>query len=186
MADYPFTTLHPNLGVVRVGPERSFVIADIPGLIEGAAEGAGLGHRFLRHLQRTGLLLHLVDLAPPDPASDPVADARAIVRELARYDEALADKPRWLVLNKIDMVPPEDRQRVVDDFTARFFDHPQVRADDLQQRVFTISGLTREGCEGLCQAIQRHLEATRPAPTEDVDSDVRFAAAHTGDAPREA
>src|SRR5690606_22765652 len=100
IADYPFTTLHPNLGVVRVGPERSFVVADIPGLIEGAADGAGLGHQFLRHLQRTRLLLHFVDLAPLDPQADPVRDARALVRELRRYDASLAEKPRWLVLNK--------------------------------------------------------------------------------------
>ncbi|MFM6922970.1 MAG: Obg family GTPase, partial [Polynucleobacter victoriensis] len=99
IADYPFTTLHPNLGVVRVGAERSFVIADIPGLIEGAAEGAGLGHRFLRHLQRTNLLLHLVDMAPFDENVDIVGEAKAIVNELKKYDESLYDKPRWLVLN---------------------------------------------------------------------------------------
>ncbi len=108
IADYPFTTLHPNLGVVRVGPERSFVIADMPGLIEGAAEGAGLGHQFLRHLQRTGLLLHIVDLAPFDEAVDPVAEANAIVDELAKYDPALAAKPRWLVLNKLDLLDADE------------------------------------------------------------------------------
>jgi GTP-binding protein len=100
VADYPFTTLAPHLGVVRVDENRSFVVADIPGLIEGAADGAGLGHRFLRHLQRTRLLLHVVDVAPLDGNVDAVADARAIVKELRRYDEALYDKPRWLVLNK--------------------------------------------------------------------------------------
>src|ERR1043166_3289943 len=100
IADYPFTTLNPSLGMVRVGHDRSFVVADIPGLIEGAAEGAGLGHQFLRHLQRTRLLLHVVDFAPLDGDADPVAGARAIVRELERYDRALYDKPRWLVLNK--------------------------------------------------------------------------------------
>ena len=105
VADYPFTTLAPNLGVVRTDANRSFVIADIPGLIEGAADGAGLGHQFLRHLQRTRLLLHIVDLAPFDPDADPVHDARAIVAELKRYDPALHDKPRWLVLNKIDLIP---------------------------------------------------------------------------------
>ena len=105
VADYPFTTLQPNLGVVRTSEGRSFVVADIPGLIEGAAEGAGLGHRFLRHLQRTRLLLHVVDVAPLDEDADPVRDARAIVEELAAYDEALYDKPRWLVLNKLDLVP---------------------------------------------------------------------------------
>ena len=107
VADYPFTTLAPNLGVVRVDENRSFVVADIPGLIEGAADGAGLGHRFLRHLQRTRLLLHIVDLAPFDGEVDPVADARAIVKELQRYDPALAEKPRWLVLNKLDLIDEE-------------------------------------------------------------------------------
>ena len=113
IADYPFTTLHPNLGVVRVGPEKSFVVADVPGLIEGAAEGAGLGHQFLRHLQRTHLLLHLVDVAPFDESVDPVAQAKAIVKELKKYDKALHDKPRWLVLNKLDMVPAEKRDALV-------------------------------------------------------------------------
>jgi GTP-binding protein len=111
VADYPFTTLQPNLGVVRIGHEASFVIADIPGLIEGAAEGAGLGHQFLRHLARTRLLLHLVDVAPVEPGADPVKDVRAIVAELKKYDPALAAKPRWLVLNKIDLVPEADRER---------------------------------------------------------------------------
>ena len=104
VADYPFTTLHPNLGVVRVDTNRSFVIADIPGLIEGAAEGAGLGHQFLRHLARTRLLLHLVDIAPFDESVDPVKEARAIVEELRKYDESLYQKPRWLVLNKVGML----------------------------------------------------------------------------------
>src|SRR6195952_4042817 len=103
IADYPFTTLHPNLGVVRVAPEQSFVVADIPGLIEGAAEGAGLGHQFLRHLQRTHLLLHLIDFARFDEAVDPVAQARAIIAELKKYDATLHAKPRWIVLNKLDM-----------------------------------------------------------------------------------
>src|SRR6185295_3194964 len=103
VADYPFTTLHPNLGVVSVGEHRSFVMADIPGLIEGAAEGAGLGIRFLKHLQRTRVLLHLVDISPPDPDADPVKDARAIVAELKKFSKDLVDKPRWLVLNKIDL-----------------------------------------------------------------------------------
>ena len=109
IADYPFTTLHPNLGVVRTAAERSFVIADIPGLIEGAADGVGLGVRFLKHLARTRLLLHLVDIAPFDPSVDPVYEARAIVEELRKYDETLYDKPRWLVLNKIDMIAEDER-----------------------------------------------------------------------------
>jgi GTP-binding protein len=111
IADYPFTTLHPNLGVVSVGQHRSFVMADIPGLIEGAAEGAGLGIRFLRHLQRTRVLLHLVDIAPPNPDDDPVKDARAIVAELKKYSEDLAEKPRWLVLNKRDLLPEKDAEK---------------------------------------------------------------------------
>ena len=110
VADYPFTTLHPQLGVVAVGPLKSFVMADIPGLIEGAAEGAGLGIRFLKHLQRTRLLLHLVDIAPPDPDADPVAGAREIVGELKKFSPDLAKKKRWLVLNKIDLLPPGERE----------------------------------------------------------------------------
>jgi len=118
VADYPFTTLHPNLGVVRVGENQSFVIADIPGLIEGASEGAGLGHQFLRHLARTTLLLHLVDIAPFDPAINPVDEARAIVNELKKYDELLYQKPRWLILNKIDML--EDVAEKVKTFIKSF------------------------------------------------------------------
>jgi len=152
IADYPFTTLHPNLGVVRVGSERSFVIADIPGLIEGAAEGAGLGHRFLRHLQRTGVLLHLVDLAPFDENIDPVADAKAIVNELRKYDEALVEKPRWLVLNKVDMIPEEDRAKVVANFVKKF---------KWQGPVFEISALTGLGCDKLCYALQDYLDSVR-------------------------
>jgi GTP-binding protein len=152
IADYPFTTLHPNLGVVRVDREKSFVIADIPGLIEGAAEGAGLGHQFLRHLQRTGLLLHIVDLAPFDDTVDPVKDARAIVRELEKYDAELSAKPRWLVLNKLDMVPENERQKRVADFVRRY---------KWKGPVFAISALTREGCDGLLYAIYDHLAQTR-------------------------
>ena len=169
IADYPFTTLHPNLGVVRVGPERSFVIADVPGLIEGAADGAGLGHQFLRHLQRTGLLLHIVDFAPFDDAVDPVAEARAIVRELEKYDPALAAKPRWLVLNKLDMIDEGDAKKRVDAFVKRF---------KWKGPVFAISALTRNGCEALIFAIERHLAAQRAAefgdevhsPTDDAGS----------------
>src|SRR6059058_4248343 len=147
IADYPFTTLHPNLGVVRVGPEQSFVIADVPGLIEGAAEGAGLGHQFLRHLQRTRLLLHVVDVAP--------------------FDKALNDKPRWLVLNKLDMVPAEERAARVKDFVKRF---------KYKGPVFEISALTREGCEHLVQGIWQHVHSVQVAeqpPAEEVDP--RFA-----------
>ncbi|MGE0804351.1 MAG: GTPase ObgE, partial [Burkholderiaceae bacterium] len=171
IADYPFTTLHPNLGVVRVGPEKSFVVADIPGLIEGAADGAGLGHRFLRHLQRTRLLLHLVDLMPFDPNADPVRDARAIVRELARYDADLAAKPRWLVLNKIDMIPADERRARIDDFVKRLAG--RGRSARPIERVFAISGLTREGCEPLCLAINEYLEGIRAAENA-AQQDVRF------------
>ena len=152
VADYPFTTLHPNLGVVKVARHQSFVIADIPGLIEGAAEGAGLGHRFLRHLQRTGVLLHLVDIAPFDENVDPVADALAIVNELRKYDEALVEKPRWLVLNKVDMIPEEDRKRVVADFIKKF---------KWKGPVFEISALTGLGCDKLCYALQDYLDSVR-------------------------
>ena len=170
IADYPFTTLHPNLGVVRVGAGKSFVIADIPGLIEGAAEGAGLGHQFLRHLQRTRLLLHLVDLTPFDPDADPVRDARAIVRELRKYDPALAEKPRWLVLNKIDMIPAEEREARVADFVKRY--RGRGRSAMPVERVFAISALTREGCEPLCLAANEYLESIRPSESDAVD--VRF------------
>ncbi len=178
VADYPFTTLHPNLGVVRVGAEKSFVIADVPGLIEGAAEGAGLGHQFLRHLARTRILLHLVDLAPFDEGVDPVHEARAIVEELRKYDPALYEKPRWLVLNKLDMIAPEDRAAKVKEFVKRF---------KWKGPVYTISGLTREGCEALCLAIwqdierQRALELAQAAP-EETEIDVRFAAERAGGA----
>ena len=166
IADYPFTTLHPNLGVVRVGPEQSFVVADIPGLIEGASEGAGLGHQFLRHLQRTRLLLHVVDLAPFDDAVDPVAQAKAIVGELKKYDAQLYDKPRWLVLNKLDMVPTEEREARVKDFVKRF---------KWKGPVFEISALTREGCEPLIHAIYRHVKAEQMVENTPVEVDPRFA-----------
>jgi GTP-binding protein len=162
IADYPFTTLHPNLGVVRVGPEQSFVIADIPGLIEGASEGAGLGHLFLRHLQRTRLLLHVIDMAPFDDSVDPVAQAKAIVGELKKYDKALFDKPRWLVLNKLDMVDNDDRAALVKDFVKRL---------RWKGPVFEISALTREGCEPLVQSIYRHVKAVQEAALPPVDID---------------
>jgi GTP-binding protein len=149
VADYPFTTLHPQLGVVSVGPAKSFVMADIPGLIEGAAEGAGLGIRFLKHLQRTRLLLHLVDIAPPDPDADPVAGARAIVKELKKFSPELAKKPRWLVLNKIDLVSGEERERRCAEIVRRL---------RFKGRVFRISGATGEGTKELCQAVMHALE----------------------------
>jgi GTPase len=160
IADYPFTTLHPNLGVVRVAAEQSFVVADIPGLIEGASEGAGLGHLFLRHLQRTHLLLHVVDMAPFDESIDPVAQARAIVAELKKYDPALHAKPRWLVLNKLDMLSPEERTARVKDFVRRF---------RWKGPVFEISALTREGCEGLVRAVYDHVALLKNVIPDDPD-----------------
>jgi GTPase len=152
VADYPFTTLAPNLGVVRTSEARSFVVADIPGLIEGAADGAGLGHRFLRHLARTRLLLHLVDLAPLDTESDPVHDARAIVKELKLYDEALFEKPRWLVLNKLDLIPEEQRAARVAEF---------VKAYRWKGPVFAITAINGEGTRELIFKIQDWLDANR-------------------------
>ncbi len=150
VADYPFTTLHPNLGVVRVSTEKSFVVADIPGLIEGAAEGAGLGHQFLRHLARTRVLLHLVDLAPLYEGTDPVAEARAILNELKKYDPALYQKPRWLLLNKVDLL--DDRDDKVKAFLKEFSDF---------DRYFVISAINGEGCKELTYAIMDHLIAMK-------------------------
>jgi GTP-binding protein len=149
VADYPFTTVKPHLGMVRIDENRSFVVADIPGLIEGAAEGAGLGHRFLRHLQRTRLLLHVIDLAPVDGEVDPVADARAILKELKRYDQALFDKPRWLVLNKLDLVPAEEREARIAAF---------VKSLRWKGPVFGIAAISGEGCRTLVYAIQDWLQ----------------------------
>jgi GTP-binding protein len=158
VADYPFTTLAPNLGVVRVDENKSFVVADVPGLIEGAADGAGLGHQFLRHLQRTRLLLHIVDIAPFDGAVDPVADARAIVRELERYDPALAAKPRWLVLNKLDLIDAGERAQRVAAF---------VKAYRWKGRVFPVMAISGDGCRELVYAIQEWLEAHPALPAAE-------------------
>jgi GTP-binding protein len=164
VADYPFTTLQPHLGVVRVDVNRAFVVADIPGLIEGAAEGAGLGHQFLRHLQRTRLLLHLVDIAPVEEAGDPAADAAAIVEELRKYDEALYRKPRWLVINKIDLIPEDERAARIDAFTRAF----RERSGAEPARVFAISALSGEGCRELTFAVADFLDMqAAPAPAED-------------------
>ena len=160
VADYPFTTLHPNLGVVRVDNNRSFVIADIPGLIEGAAEGAGLGHQFLRHLQRTRLLLHIVDLAPFDENTDPVKEAKAIVEELRKYDQQLYDKPRWLVLNKLDMIAEDERAARVKDFLKRY---------KWKAECFSISALKGDGCKELTYAIMAYLDTVRPAAPAEAD-----------------
>jgi len=149
VADYPFTTLYPNLGVVDVGQHRSFVMADIPGLIEGAAEGAGLGHRFLKHLQRTRVLLHLIDIAPLDPDADPVKDARAIVGELKKFIADLGTKPRWLVLNKMDLLPADE---------ARERAGKIVRQLRFKGPAFLISGATGEGTKALSEAVMKLLE----------------------------
>src|SRR6202012_216657 len=149
VADYPFTTLYPNLGVVSAGDQRSFVMADIPGLIEGAAEGAGLGIRFLKHLQRTRVLLHLVDIAPIDPAVDPVKEVRAIVGELKKFSADLIEKPRWLVMTKRDLLPD---------------DEAEARARDIVRRLrfrgphFLISAATGRGTKALAQAGMAFLE----------------------------
>lgn len=157
VADYPFTTLVPNLGVVSVGRYKSFVIADIPGLIEGAAEGAGLGIRFLKHLARTRLLLHLVDLAPLDE-SDPAVAAETIIHELSKFSPALADRDRWLVLNKADQVLDEEREARVQGVIKRI---------NWTGPVFVISALEHEGTEELAQAIMRYLDERSLRMAED-------------------
>ena len=162
VADYPFTTLHPNLGVVRVDAEKSFVMADVPGLIEGAADGAGLGIRFLKHLQRTRILLHLVDIAPIDPEADPVRDAKAIVGELVKHDPALADKPRWLVLNKLDLIPEEDREAAVKNFIKAY-----KKATKYDGPVFPISAISGDGTKPLIYAIHEALEKMERPEIDD-------------------
>jgi GTP-binding protein len=163
VADYPFTTLYPNLGVVNCGEHRSFVMADIPGLIEGAADGAGLGIRFLKHLQRTRVLLHLVDILPPDPQADPVRDARSIIGELKKFDAALAKKPRWLVINKRDLLPDEEAEKLAADIARRLrYKGPR----------FLISAATGRGTRELVEAVMRFLETqVRPAAASDTGPD---------------
>jgi GTP-binding protein len=163
VADYPFTTLAPQLGVVRIDDNVSFVVADIPGLIEGAADGAGLGHRFLRHLARTRLLLHIVDIAPLDPDADPVRDAKAIVNELKRYDPELAARARWLVLNKLDLVPADERDARVKAF---------VKAYRWKGPMFAISAISGEGCRALVFEIARWLAAHPAQADAVVETDV--------------
>ncbi len=149
VADYPFTTLHPNLGVVSVSRHRSFVIADIPGLIEGAADGVGLGIQFLKHLQRTRLLLHIIDLLPEEGADSPVDSARKILRELKRYDESLFQKPRWLVLNKTDLLPPDEREAICAEIAQEM---------DWKGPLYSISAINGAGVDALCQDIMDFLE----------------------------
>ena len=157
VADYPFTTLVPNLGVVSVGRYKSFVVADIPGLIEGASEGAGLGIRFLKHLARTRLLLHLVDMAPLDE-SDPAVAAETIIHELSKFSPALADRDRWLVLNKADQLLDDEREERLQDVISRL---------NWTGPVFVISALEREGTEALSQEIMRYLDERTLRMAED-------------------
>lgn len=154
VADYPFTTLHPGLGVVSVSSHKSFIMADIPGLIEGAATGAGLGHRFLKHLSRTCILLHVIDIAPLDD-SDPVSNARAIINELAIYSPDLVNKPRWLVVNKIDMIPDEqERQQRIEAL---------VKGLQWTGKVFAISAINGQGTQQLCYALMQLIDEMKEA-----------------------
>ena len=162
VADYPFTTLHPNLGVVSVGPLQSFVMADVPGLIEGAADGAGLGMQFLKHLQRTRLLLHLVDIAPLDSDADPAKDFLAIQGELEKFAEGLADKPRWLVINKCDLLDPEE-------LAARRAD--LLEKLDWQGPVFDVSAISGAGTEKLGQAVLLQLQKMAEEAREEEASE---------------
>jgi GTP-binding protein len=169
VADYPFTTLHPNLGVVSVGMNRSFVMADIPGLIEGAADGAGLGTRFLKHLYRNRILLHMVDICPPDPDADPVVDAKAIIAELKQYSKDLYDRERWLVFNKIDLLPADEAHERCQAIKRRLrFKGP----------VFEISGATGEGTLELCQALMTRLEERQ---AEEKEQALAVSVAHKWD-----
>lgn len=173
VADYPFTTLHPNLGVVRVDAEKSFVVADVPGLIEGAADGAGLGIRFLKHLQRTRILLHIVDIAPLDPDADPVHDAKAIVDELIKHDPTLGSKPRWLVMNKLDLIDEEERQARMDEFVAAY-----KAATHYDGPIFAITAISGDGTRPLIYALHEALEKLA-IPDEVPDEEAADAAAHT-------
>ncbi len=167
VADYPFTTLVPNLGVVSLGADQSFVIADIPGLIEGAADGAGLGIQFLRHVARTSLLLHLVDIAPVDD-TDVAAQVRAIEQELAKFNPELLERPRWLVLNKADMLPEDERHAVAQRIIAEL---------GWTQPWFLVSAIARENTMAVCQQVQQFFESQREVSVERVDmlpNDVRL------------
>lgn len=160
VANYPFTTIHPNLGVVRVDALRSFVIADLPGLIEGAADGAGLGHRFLKHLMRTRILVHLIDIAPMDEG-DPVDDAKKIIHELEVYNPELCEKPRWLVLNKLDLVNDDEQDEICDRI---------IKELNWQGPVFRISGISGDGTAALTYAIMDYIEENQREP-ETTESD---------------
>ena len=157
--------MHPNLGVVRVGPEESFVLADVPGLIEGAVEGAGLGHLFLRHLSRTKILIHMIDVAPFDEEENPIERAKALVEELEKYDPVLAAKPRWVVLNKMDLVDESEREALMQRYREALC--PQG------EPVFAISAATREGCDVLVKALAQQIDEDRRAENGFID-DERF------------
>ncbi len=165
VADYPFTTLVPNLGVVRTESSKSFVIADIPGLIEGAAEGAGLGIQFLKHLERCGVLLHMIDVLPAD-GSDPAENARTIIEELAKYSEKLANKPRWLIFNKIDLVLEDELEEIMQNVTTAIgWDAP----------TYQVSAASRTNTEALCRDIQAYLDLLpKEKPTEQLLDPVAF------------
>jgi len=158
VADYPFTTLYPNLGVAGVEGNRSFVIADIPGLIEGASEGAGLGHQFLRHLSRTGLLLHIVDIAPLDGETDPVDEINKIAKELENYSESLANQPRWLVLNKVDLLSDDEQKTVYEEVVQKL---------DWQAPIFQISAISGKGTKELCVEIMNFLDLSKEDNTNN-------------------
>lgn len=160
VANYPFTTIHPNLGVVRVDALRSFVIADLPGLIEGAADGAGLGHRFLKHLMRTRIMLHLIDVAPMDEG-DPVKDAQKIIKEVEVYSPELSQKPRWLVLNKLDLVNDDEQDEICDRI---------IKELNWTGPVFKISGISGDGTDALTYAIMEYIEENQREP-ETTESD---------------
>ncbi len=149
VADYPFTTMYPQLGVIRIDEGSSFVMADIPGLIEGASEGAGLGIQFLRHLSRTSLLLHMVDIMPPEGQENIIANARAVINELKQFDVELLERPRWLVLNKTDLLPDDELEKIRQEI---------VEALDWHGELFMISAATGQGCQELMQAIMKWLD----------------------------
>jgi len=162
VADYPFTTLYPNLGVVTMRDVRSFVIADVPGLVEGAAEGAGLGIQFLKHLTRTRLLLHMVDMAPADVNQDPVESVEIINRELVHYSDALGSQDQWLVLNKMDLVPEDIREELCQEVLERL---------NWQGKVFRVSGQSGEGCDELCAEVMNYVDAIKEAEQAAIDAE---------------
>jgi GTP-binding protein len=162
VANYPFTTLYPNLGVVTLKDVRSFVIADVPGLVEGAADGAGLGIQFLRHLTRTRLLLHLVDMAPADVKQDPVESVQTINHELERYSDALGSQEQWLVLNKMDLVPEDIREELCQEVIERL---------GWKGKVYRISGQSGEGCDALCEDVMAYLEEIREQEQQSATDD---------------